>query len=96
MVLEKFSIPLQTKSNCERATKVQKKARINEESLIFNNISRMKRIVLDYGKANMIAKTFKCSREMVSKALHFKKNSELARKIRYVAVKEYGGIEIGK
>lgn len=56
----------------------------------------MKRIVLDYGKANMIAKTFKCSREMVSKALHFKKNSELARKIRYVAVKEYGGIEIGK
>ena len=87
---------LQTKPQCEQVAKVQKIPQINEESLIFNNISRMKRIVLDYGKANMIAKTFKCSREMVSKALHFKKNSELARKIRYVAVKEYGGIEVGK
>lgn len=56
----------------------------------------MKRIVLDYGKANQLAKTFKCSREMVSKALHFRKNSELARKIRYVAVQQYGGIEIGR
>lgn len=84
------------KSNCEHVAKVHKKDQINEESLIFNNISRMRRVVLDYGKANMIAKTFKCSREMVSKALHFKKDSVLARKIRYVAVKEYGGIEIGK
>ena len=56
----------------------------------------MKRIILDYGKAKQLAKVFKCSREMVSKALHFKKNSELARKIRYVAKEQYGGIEIGR
>ncbi len=56
----------------------------------------MKRIILEYGKVKQLAWTFRCSREMVSKALHFKKNSELARKIRYVAVQQYGGIEIGK
>lgn len=78
------------------AAKIQKITRKNEQSINFNNIVRMKRIILDYGKAKQLAKVFKCSREMVSKALHFKKNSELARKIRYVAKEQYGGIEIGR
>lgn len=43
-----------------------------------------------------IASSFNCTREMVSKALNFKKDSMLARKIRFVAKEQYGGIEIGK
>lgn len=42
-----------------------------------------------------LATTMNCTREMVSKALNFKKDSRLARKIRYVAKEQYGGIEIG-
>lgn len=55
-----------------------------------------RRIVLDRGDGLKIASTFRCTREMVSKALNYKKNSQLARKIRYVAKEQYGGIEIGK
>ena len=36
-----------------------------------------------------------CTREMVSKALNYKKNTELARRIRHVARSQYGGTEIG-
>lgn len=55
-----------------------------------------RKIVLDRGNGVKIASTFKCTREMVSKALNFKKNSMLARKIRRVAKEQYGGVEIGK
>lgn len=55
-----------------------------------------KRIVVSRGDGLKIASTFNCTREMVSKALNFKKDSMLARKIRYVAKEQYGGIEIGK
>ena len=55
-----------------------------------------KRIVVSHGDGMKIASTFNCTREMVSKALNFKKDSELARRIRYVAKEQYGGIEIGK
>lgn len=55
-----------------------------------------RRIVLDRGDGLKIASTFRCTREMVSKALNYKKNSQLARKIRYVAKEQYGGVEIGK
>ena len=54
-----------------------------------------KKIVMDRGNVVKIAKTMNCTREMVSKALNFKKDSMLARKIRYVAKEQYGGIEIG-
>ena len=54
-----------------------------------------RRIVLSHGDCVKIASSFKCTREMVSKALNFKKDSMLARKIRYVAKEQYGGIEIG-
>lgn len=55
-----------------------------------------RRIVLDRGDVAKIAKVMNCTREMVSKALNFKKDSMLARKIRYVAKEQFGGIEIGK
>ena len=54
-----------------------------------------RRIVMDRGNVVNIAKTMNCTREMVSKALNFKKDSMLARKIRYVAKEQYGGVEIG-
>ena len=54
-----------------------------------------RRIVMDRGNVVKIAKTMNCTREMVSKALNYKKNSMLARKIRFVAKEQYGGIEIG-
>lgn len=55
-----------------------------------------RRIVIDRGDGIKIASAFGCTREMVSKALNFKKDSKLARKIRFVAKEQYGGIEIGK
>ena len=54
-----------------------------------------KKIVLHHGDGQKVAASLNCTREMVSKALNFKKNSMLARKIRYVAKEQYGGIEIG-
>lgn len=55
-----------------------------------------RKIVLDHGNATKIAKVMGCTREMVSKSLSFKKNSLLARKIRFVAVKHFGGVEVGE
>lgn len=54
-----------------------------------------RRIVMDRGRVMDLASAMNCTREMVSKALNFKKDSRLARKIRYVAKEQYGGIEIG-
>jgi hypothetical protein len=55
-----------------------------------------RRIVVDRGGVALLARKFGCTREMASKSLNFQKNSLLARKIRYVAKNEYGGIEIGE
>lgn len=38
-----------------------------------------------------LMQVFKCTSKMVLESLTYRKNSELARKIRYVAVKEFGG-----
>lgn len=54
-----------------------------------------RRIVMERGNVVKIALAMNCTREMVSKALNFKKDSALARRIRFVAKKQYGGIEIG-
>ncbi len=55
-----------------------------------------KRIVMDRGSVLKLASSMNCTREMVSKALNFKKDTVLARKIRHVAKEQYGGIEIGR
>lgn len=55
----------------------------------------MRKIVVEYGNVGKIAKVMKCTPEMVSKALNFKKNSLLSRKIRKVAKEQFGGVEIG-
>lgn len=55
-----------------------------------------KRIIVDNGIKKQIAKALSCTVQMVSLALLYRKNSVLAKKIRYVALKEYGGIKIGE
>ncbi|NPD91677.1 hypothetical protein [Xylanibacter muris] len=55
-----------------------------------------KKIVLDRGNVAKIAKVMNCTPEMVSKSINFKKNSLLARKIRFVAIKHFGGVEVGE
>lgn len=54
-----------------------------------------KRIVMERGDAKRLALSMGCTREMVSKALNFKKDTDLARRIRHVARSQYGGTEIG-
>lgn len=53
-----------------------------------------RKIVVSHGDGMKIAASFNCTREMVSKALNYKKNSILARKIRYVAKEQYHGVEV--
>ena len=52
-----------------------------------------RRIVMERGNVVKIALAMNCTREMVSKALNFKKDSALARRIRFVAKEQYGGID---
>lgn len=47
--------------------------------------------VSEKAKAHL-RKVFKCTNPMVWKALNFKSDSDLARKIRYVALTELGGV----
>ncbi len=49
------------------------------------------RIWVPYGNVTKIAKALECSNQMVNGALAGRKTSDLAKKIRYVAKKEYGG-----
>lgn len=55
-----------------------------------------KKIVLEYVNVAKIAKVMSCTPRMVSMAVNFKKNSQLARKIRHVAKEQFGGIEVGE
>ncbi len=54
----------------------------------------MKKIYRKHGVQVKIAKAFGCSSRFVGMCLDFERNSKLAIKIRHVAVKEYGCIEI--
>lgn len=51
-----------------------------------------KKIFVEDAEKRHLCKVFKCSRMLVWKALNFKSDSELARKIRYVSLKEFGGV----
>jgi hypothetical protein len=55
-----------------------------------------KRVVVEHGDTLKIAKALGCSRQMVIMSLRYKKNSILAGKIRYVAVSQFGGVEVGE
>lgn len=51
-----------------------------------------KRIYVEESAKAHLRRVFKCSNVMVWKALTFESDSKLARKIRYVALKELGGV----
>jgi predicted transcriptional regulator len=51
-------------------------------------------IMVGHGKANKIARALKVSKSMVSMSLKGRVKSEKAKKIRYVALTQYGGIEM--
>lgn len=50
-----------------------------------------KKIFVEDAEKRHLCKVFKCSRMLVWKALNFKSDSELSRKIRYVALTQLGG-----
>lgn len=52
------------------------------------------RVFVPYGVNKLLAKRFNCTPEWVSKSLNGHKNSEMSIKIRFVALREYNGIEI--
>lgn len=51
-----------------------------------------KKIYVDANARATLRKVFDCSKVMVWKALAFQSDSPLARKIRYAALKEHGGV----
>lgn len=53
-----------------------------------------KTVWLPYGAAGRIAKALRTTTKTVSEAINGKINSDLGRKIRYVAIKEYGGVVV--
>lgn len=53
-----------------------------------------KRIVVEHGVLDKIAKAMGCTPEAVCMALRYKRDSMLARRIRQVAVKEYEGVAL--
>ncbi len=56
--------------------------------------NKLKRIWVPYGVGRKIAKIFGCSVIMVSLSLNGAKDTKLAKKIRHVALTQYGGKEI--
>lgn len=54
-----------------------------------------KRVIVERGVGRRIAKLLDITPEMVSKSLNFGKDSRLARRVRYIAVKDFGGVIVG-
>lgn len=56
-------------------------------------MEKQNKIVVEHGKRKDIAKVFNVTDAMVSKALSGQSTTELAKKIRYVAMTQYAGRE---
>lgn len=54
-----------------------------------------KRVIVEHGVGKKIATLLGITPEMVSKSLNYKKDSHLARRVRYIAVKDFGGVLVG-
>lgn len=54
-----------------------------------------KHVYLDKPSKGRLQQVFNCTGVMVWKALTFESDSELARKIRHTAIKEFGGVLMG-
>lgn len=55
-----------------------------------------KRIIVDRGVGKKLSSLFGITPEMVSKSLNYKKDTHLARRVRYVAIKDFGGVIVGE
>lgn len=55
-----------------------------------------KRIIVDRGVGKKLSSLFSITPEMVSKSLNYKKDTHLARRVRYVAIKDFGGVIVGE
>lgn len=55
----------------------------------------IKRVVVERGVGKKIARLMGITPEMVSMSLNYKKDSVLARKVRYMAIKDFGGVLVG-
>lgn len=53
------------------------------------------RIIVDRNIPQKIAKLMGVSEGAVSLALNFERDSPLARRIRHMAIKDFGGVELG-
>ena len=54
-----------------------------------------KRVIVEHGVGKKIATLLGITPEMVSKSLNYKKDSYLARRVRYMAIKDFGGELVG-
>lgn len=54
-----------------------------------------KRVIVEHGVGKKIATLLGITPEMVSKSLNYKKDSHLARRVRYTAIKDFGGVSVG-
>lgn len=54
-----------------------------------------KRVIVEHGVGKQIATLLGITPEMVSKSLNYKKDSHLARRVRYMAIKDFGGELVG-
>ena len=58
-------------------------------------MSTTKFIKVEHGKMQELGRAMNASQPTIRKALRYETDTEKARSIRYVAVKEYGGKKIG-
>jgi hypothetical protein len=54
-----------------------------------------KKIIVGHGVGKKIAELMGITTVMVSNSLNYKKDSHLARKVRYIALKHFGGEIVG-
>lgn len=54
-----------------------------------------KRVIVEHGVGKKIATLLGITPEMVSKSLNYKKDSHLARRVRYIAIKNFCGVSVG-
>lgn len=69
------------------------------ENIPYSHLKKRKKkmeILVKYGVKRKIAKLFSCSDRFVGQALQYIANSEKARRIRYMAIKDFKGVKIGE
>ncbi len=69
--------------------------RYMEVNLNLTQKGMKKRIIVEHGVGRKIASLMGITPEMVSMSLNYKKDSRLARKVRYMAIKDFGGELVG-